>query len=93
MTEPDAGDSVRLRGDVLRFALRCVNWSQGEFARRLAIHESTVSRILAGANTTVAPARRVLARFPGLTFPEVVDVGPLSPPLPDGIDSTIEVPA
>jgi hypothetical protein len=92
--EPEGGDAVRLRADVLRFALRCVGWSQAEFARRLNVHESTVSRALdrdRPSNTTVAVARRVLALFPGLTFPEVVDVGPLSPRLPDGIDDTAPV--
>lgn len=80
---PD-GASYLVNGPVLRFVLRILGWSQAEFARRIEVHESTAGRMLAGAPTTAATARRIAEAIPGLTIPEIVWLPGFSPDLPPG---------
>jgi transcriptional regulator with XRE-family HTH domain len=84
----DAPDSAtyRANGPILRFVLRVLGWSQAEFGRRLAIHESTAGRILKGtAPLTAGNARRLLDLVPGLRIEEVISLPGLSPELPAGV--------
>lgn len=80
----DDTSTYRLNTAVLRFALRVLGWTQAEFASRIHVHESTVSRMLKGEPTTAEVASRIAQAIPGLTAPEIVDMPGFSPGLPRG---------
>ncbi len=82
---PDAPSPVKLNGPVLRFAMRVLGWSQAALARRIGIHESTMSRALAGDPTSPQVAAAILALFENrLRLEEVVMVPGFATPLPEG---------
>jgi len=80
---PD-GASYLVNGPVLNFARRVLGWSKAEFGRRVGVHESTVGRMLAGAPTTAAVARRIHEQIPGLAIEEIVWLPGISKAPPPG---------
>lgn len=86
MTAPEVRKDppVRVNAPVIRFALRVLGWSQAELARRLDVHESTVSRILDGAATTHVVGAKLCQVFPALGFNELIHVEGFPIDLPAG---------
>lgn len=82
---------VKLNAPVIRFALRVIGSSQSALARRIDVHESTISRALAGEPTTNRVAGRLLDAFPGLKLQEIVEVPGFPAPLPPGaVDEPVD---
>lgn len=91
----DAADAttVRLHGELLRFALRCRGMSQNMFAAAIGLDPGTVSRILDGKPTTARVARRIAEVFPLLDITEIVQLPGFSPAPPAAANTSIPVPA
>lgn len=86
--DTDAGSTdttpVKLNAPVLRFALRVARLSQAGLARRIGVHESTISRALAGDTTTNRVAALILGAFPTLHLHEIIEVPGFPATLPAG---------
>lgn len=83
--------SVKLNAPVIRFALRVARLSQAGLARRIGVHESTISRALAGDATTNRVAGKILDAFPTLHLHEIVQIPGFPAALPPGaIDEPVD---